>query len=326
MPKKMEVSDLLLKLEEQGKGFKYVSNFVNAKTPCKFICGNCGGEVIATPSKILSKNRIGCSNCANSIRMPSIKKGYKYSVDKLEDKFRQKLLERFPNKEFEYIEGYVDRSTKCIFKCNSCGNNKFLCTPSTMLSTRKSNTCDRCKDPNASSKESGEINFKQRLAHGYTILDKYTSNKEPLKIRHEKCDSVFMYIPNHINMVPSGKICPYCKSENLSINSSIVNRFLRVRKIDYEVEKSFDGLKFRRLLKLDFYIPEYKIAIEVDGKHHSEEDSLYKSRDTKERDLIKNKFCKENGITLYRIRHDHDPFKAMYEILELNQGSEYLIN
>ena len=324
MPKKMEVSDLLVKLEEQGKGFKYISNFVNAKTPCKFLCGNCNEEVIATPSKILGRDRIGCSKCANFIRTPSIKKGSKLSLEKLENRFKEKLLERFPNKEFEYINGYVDRSTKCIFKCNSCGNDNFICTPSTMLSIRKSNNCDKCKDSNAPSKKSGEMNFRQRLAHGYTILGKYTNNKDPLKIRHEKCDSVFMYIPNHINMVPSGKICPYCKSEKSSIQSGIVNKFFKIRGIDYEVEKSFEGLYNKRKLKLDFYVESLNIAIEVDGKQHDpNSNSIFDNLIIN--DQIKDKFCKENGIKLYRIKHTHDAFKAMYEIFELDEGNEYLI-
>ncbi len=47
-------------------------------------------------------------------------------------------------------------------------------------------------------------------------------------------------------------------------------------------------------IELDVYIPELNVAIEYDGSYwHS-----------KEKDLEKNKYCKENGITLYRIRED----------------------
>lgn len=59
------------------------------------------------------------------------------------------------------------------------------------------------------------------------------------------------------------------------------------------------------MLPFDFYIPKYNLIIEYDGFHHfypvngwgGEE----KFKLTQENDAIKNKYCKENDITLLRI-------------------------
>lgn len=64
-----------------------------------------------------------------------------------------------------------------------------------------------------------------------------------------------------------------------------------------------EGLKFRRQHSvgnyiLDFYCPEYKLAIELDGNYHFEEDQM-------KRDEDRDKFLAEIGIRVIRIENDN---------------------
>ena len=76
-------------------------------------------------------------------------------------------------------------------------------------------------------------------------------------------------------------------------------------------EKSFDGLRNPKtgiLLNIDYFIPDLNLAIECDGKQHSNKNHYFNKLAERdgytsviETDKVKNKYCKENGIKLVRI-------------------------
>lgn len=89
-----------------------------------------------------------------------------------------------------------------------------------------------------------------------------------------------------------------------------IRNFLECNKINFVTQKSFKGCKFIKLLKFDFYLPDMNICIEYDGKQHFESieyfgGDLTLSNNIK-KDSIKDKFCKNENITLIRIKYDED--------------------
>ena len=84
--------------------------------------------------------------------------------------------------------------------------------------------------------------------------------------------------------------------------------------INFEREKKFDNCKGkRRVLSFDFYLPEYNILIEFDGRQHfepvnfhgcSDEQAQKSYLELKENDKIKNDFAKLNNYHLLRIKFD----------------------
>ena len=88
-----------------------------------------------------------------------------------------------------------------------------------------------------------------------------------------------------------GNGCPECAKEIKTSFSeyAILYYFQKYKK---NVKHSYHDLGF----ELDIYIPDLKIAVEYDGG--------YWHKDTIEKDLEKNKKCKELGIKLYRIREN----------------------
>jgi len=101
-----------------------------------------------------------------------------------------------------------------------------------------------------------------------------------------------------------GQGCPICNS---SMGELAVEKWLQDNQIDFESQKRFDGCRNKYPLPFDFYLPESNMIIEYDGeqhynpiKHWGGEEYLKKIQT---HDAIKNKYCKDNNITLIRISY-----------------------
>ena len=99
-----------------------------------------------------------------------------------------------------------------------------------------------------------------------------------------------------------GNRCPVCRE---SKGERRVGDFLRKNNIKYERQYTFKNCKFKNVLPFDFYLPDYNICIEFDGRQHYEIIDYFGGLDgfidTKIRDAIKTVYCKNNNIKLLRI-------------------------
>ena len=90
-----------------------------------------------------------------------------------------------------------------------------------------------------------------------------------------------------------------------SYGEQVVINILTRNNILFEKEKTFAKLKGlgNGKLRFDFYIKKPNgdcFIIEVDGEQHSKGEW---AKNTKEHDNIKNKFCVDNNIRLYRVKY-----------------------
>ena len=86
-----------------------------------------------------------------------------------------------------------------------------------------------------------------------------------------------------------------------------IKNFLNKLEIEYvpEYPICIDNVRYR----FDFYVPKYNLMIEYDGEQHykpahfsnDEEENIRNFKNCQERDGVKNKYCKDNGINLLRI-------------------------
>ena len=103
-----------------------ISDYVNATTPVKLKCKNCGNEFESTLTYI-SQHLIGCKTCKKEeIR---VEKSIKF-IDILNKK----------NRSIKLIGEFIDMSTPTTFLCTKC-NNTFERTPHDLL---RSVTCPNC--------------------------------------------------------------------------------------------------------------------------------------------------------------------------------------
>lgn len=92
---------------------------------------------------------------------------------------------------------------------------------------------------------------------------------------------------------------------NMSEGELKIREWLIENLIEYETEKTFEDLVNVFNLRIDFYLPKHKIAIEFDGAYHFHEFEWVGGKETLEktkiRDEIKNDYCKKNNIKMIRI-------------------------
>ena len=91
---------------------------------------------------------------------------------------------------------------------------------------------------------------------------------------------------------------------NMSLGELRIDEYLQRKNIEYHWQKRFADCRDKNMLPFDFYLPAYNTIIEFDGEQHYRETKKFGKQSfeiTKKHDEIKNKYCKEKGITLIRI-------------------------
>ena len=88
------------------------------------------------------------------------------------------------------------------------------------------------------------------------------------------------------------------------------------KEIIFEQQKTFEWLKYKRNMFLDFYLPDYNIAIECQGRQHFDVESFKGEsyENIKERDTKKLELCNENGVKL--LYYSNLGIEYPYEVIE----------
>ena len=128
----------------------------------------------------------------------------------------------------------------------------------------------------------------------------------------------------HSHLMGSG--CPLCCSSKGEI---AVRNWLIKNNIEFEEQKRFKDCKNIKPLPFDFYLPQYNLCIEFDGKQHfiptnfksnsTEEEKLKSFELLQIRDNIKTDYCKNNNINLLRIKYTENIEEKLSEYFQ-NHG------
>ena len=140
--------------------------------------------------------------------------------------------------------------------------------------------------------------------------DKYDYSKVDFKGTDKK---VCIICPKHgefwqfANGHLIGRGCPHCKQSSLEKE---VRDFLEKENIQFIAQKRSKWLGKQ---SLDFYLPEYNIAIECQGQQHFKPSEYFGGNErylkTKELDLNKNKICKEHNIEILYYTHCEEKYE-----------------
>lgn len=120
-----------------------------------------------------------------------------------------------------------------------------------------------------------------------------------------------------------GSGCSHCKTSILEQN---IENLFQQHKIDFEHNKRYEKID---KLELDFYLPQYKCAIECQGEQHFKpvnfgcgvEKAKERFQGQLERDSRKRRLCEENGVRLLYysnlgIEYPYQVFENLDELLE----------
>ena len=205
---------------------------------------------------------------------------------------------------------YINCSTKVEIICPVHGsfwqqpaghvNEKWGCNECRKINSRKKVDCFI--------KEAKEIHNDK---YDYSKVD-YINNKIKVEIICQVHGSFWQRPANHIS---SKTGCPKCKK---SFGERKVEKFLLSNNINFVEQKRFDKCKNANTLPFDFYLPDFNLLIEYDGRQHFEVIEHFggekRLTETKKRDIIKSRFAKDNGFVLLRINHKE--YKNIEKILE----------
>ena len=269
-------------VEHRGKD----KGYIYAKCEC-----DCGTIKDVRLSKLLNNKCQDCG-CGHQNRLKeAVKKKYEHLINTKINGWT--ILEIIP-------PCGKRTATYALCQCQ-CGTIKE--TKISYMINGKSKDCG-CGRKNTLSKMFTKNLVEQRFGKLVAIemLDKRNANG---KIVYRcKCDC-----GNEVNVVGNSLTTYHTLSCGCltSYWNMYIQKFLENNKIEYKSEYIvyIDDNYYR----YDFYLPQYNLFIEYDGRQHYEpvrfygddEDAEYVFKRTQKHDKIKNRYCEENNINLLRI-------------------------
>lgn len=250
-------------------------------------------------------------------RCPHCAKNKKYTIDTFKEKVKEKYGEEYSVLSTEY----KNNKTPIKMKHNVCGH-EWIVIPNYFIKN-KGTRCPKCfpMKVRKTQKEFDE-EIKKLVGNEYTFLENYIKNNEKILVRHncEVCNN-YEYKVKPVDFISGSNRCPKCNLlSKESKGIKIIKKILNENQIIFETEyplKNEKKKKGERLLKYDIFIPSIKMAIEFDGSQHY---GVKFGNDEKElknqikRDKRKDKYSKENNISLIRIPYYEE--KNIEEILK----------
>lgn len=239
------------------------------------------------------------------------------------DKAKQIYKDEKGNPRYDYsLVDYKDSSTYVKIICHKkdaeTGKEhcEFFKTPNKHLTGQG---CPLCGNESGAKKNSlSNKEFLERAFHDqYEYLTRYKNAKTKIHIRCKKCGHKFWQEAfSHL----SGCGCPICNESKLEKE---VASILDGQIILYERQKKFKWLGRQ---SLDFYLPEFKIAIECQGIQHFEPKDFFGGdkglSKIVERDNRKLKKCLSNNLEMIYVIDNEKYFDNKYHFNVTDSFSE----
>jgi hypothetical protein len=257
-----------------------------------------------------SKGHVGCEMCFIE------KYGYPMNMDTKYFVEQAKNIEGHENYDYTLTK-YINATTNILFRC-IIHDITITQIPNVHLVTVC--PCAKCAVENGYAggrKLDKDIFIYKANKVWFDLYDYarsiYVDCEKPLEIICNTHGSFWLTPHKHV----SGKQgCPYC---NMSYNESLINSILKNNDISSIYNFRYCDCKDKNTLPFDFKISNLDIIIEYDGEQHTRAFSTFGGEEAlkliKAHDIIKNDYCMENNITLFRINYKQDTIVEMNYII-----------
>lgn len=296
-------NEKIKRIENRCNELNYKFLEFNGKERITLKCNKCNHEWCTTTYNNLMKLDRNSHSCGRN--NPSSMSSENYNENDIIFKINKKLEDTnlkfidFVNK--KYIN-YIN--TKLILKCDICGEETIMSYKTIILN--KIINCVNCqyngKLPNDEAIQlvQDKCKFLNYTFLGFDNNKNYYDGKDTkLILKCNVCGFIWKTTNFH-RFVKNTIKCVNCEKE-WKLEKEI-KYVLNKNKISYEFQKRFPWLKNKISLSIDFYLPEYNLCIECQGRQHFEPVSRFGGdnafKDTSIRDKIKKKLCNENGIKI----------------------------
>ena len=293
---------------DDSKDYAVLDTYIKSDVKLRFKHLVCGNIFSMRPDCFLNRGQ-RCPVCMNlKCRRTKILNDRK--------KFNKKFLVRSKG-EYKCLGIFNGATEKIKFRHLLCGHT-FMMSPHHFIDDKAG--CPFCfGTPRKTLKE-----FKEQIysLYGslYTILStSYVNTESHIICRCNKCGNIWRITPANLLR---GYGCPVC-------NSSKGERFLRSIMLNhnfkYEFAKKFKGLKDQSNLRYDFYLPEYRLLIEYQGKQHYEPVNFHGTIAKKEQiekfhkqqyhDYLKYQYAKKHQYNFLAIPYYINTYQSIEEVL-----------
>lgn len=300
---------------KQIHGNKYdysVTQYVNNDTKVNIICPT-HGIFSVNPSSHLKG--YGCKECSKESRKDKINN--KANINSRFKRFVYKANKVHHNK-YDYSQAdYKNVFEKIKIICPEHG--EFFQVPNEHLRGRGCPKCANISHANKTRKSIEKYIQQAREVHGdkydYSKMI-YVNNYTDIEIICPEHGSFFQNPKGHLR----GYGCPQCGG---SISEKSISLLLKNNNISFSTQKKFEWLKYKHDMTLDFYLPEYHIAIECQGRQHFEIVDWFGGIKgynlIVKRDKLKRELCEKHGIKiLYYANYNFDfPYQVYTDKTEL---------
>lgn len=308
--RKLNIDVIRLRLENlcANKLTYNIEEYKNTNAPITFVCNDCGKSFKRDLNSLMLNN--SCPYCNGKPR------NLKYDTTEFIE-----AAKKIHEDKYDYSKVIYEKTDKKV--CVIChrkdifGNEhgEFWVTPHAHIGKMHSG-CPKCSRKYKKTTEEfiQEASFIHNDFYDYSEV-KYVNAKTKVQIicpKHGK----FLQTPNcHLN----GEGCPICKQSRYE---GKIARFLTENNILFIQQYKPEWLK---PLSIDFYLPDYKIGIEIQGIQHFSSVKYWGDKNTfdeiKNRDERKRILCHENNIKLLyyselKIKFPYEVITDMQKLLE----------
>lgn len=277
--------------------------YVNGITPILHKCRIHKKEWMAIPNNILHGG--GCRDCGKEKIGNHFRKAHEQYV--------RELAGINPN--VEVLGFYTGSMTKTLHRCKIDGCEWYV-IPNSILHGSGCPECGIRKQIDRQTKTHDQyIQEVAEINPNIEVIGIYAGDGMPILHRCKKDGHEWHARPCNILQ---GQGCPKC---NTSKGEKIIANWLITNNISYEPQKTFDGCRNKLPLPFDFYLTDYNIAIEYNGKQHYEPIDYFGGQKAFDnvimRDKIKEDYCRKNNIRLIKIAYNTNIYEELQKLYEL---------
>lgn len=289
--KKIEIEDIINRAKNIHDN-KYTYDFTNYKDLNSKILINCPkhGPFYQRVSDHLYGH--GCSLCSIEKNTERKRNDLKYIINKANE---------IHNFFYDYSLLKKNKSMHDRVDIICPNHGKFSLSLHSHINKKRG--CKFCSLERSTDNKEKFIEKSNKIHGNFYKYDKvqYTNSKTKVIITCPIHGDFLQRPMDHIN---SKQGCPVC---NESKGEKEIRNILNDLKIEFEPQKSFCDLKFKKCLYFDFYLPYYNTCIEFNGEQHFAPFEIFGGEESfkilNQRDALKKLYCKEKNINLLNIKY-----------------------